>query len=74
MCIFIIVIFNILLIFIFVPIHIHTHTYSFLQALEHLTAFVADADRRTEMAKKRLAETQEELSSDAAEKVCYYLI
>lgn len=37
-----------------------------------MTAFVADADRRTEMAKKRLAETQEELSTDASEKVMFF--
>lgn len=34
-----------------------------------MEAFVADADRRTEHAKKRLAETQEELSTDASEKL-----
>lgn len=40
-----------------------------MQALEHLTSFVADADRKTEVAKKRLAETQEELSSEVSNKV-----
>ena len=39
-----------------------------LQALEQLQSFIADADRKTEQAKKRLAETQEELSTDVAAK------
>lgn len=38
----------------------------FLQAMEQLEAFVADADRKTEQARKRLAETQEELSAEVA--------
>ncbi|XP_074594044.1 putative RNA-binding protein Luc7-like 2 [Brevipalpus obovatus] len=40
-----------------------------LDALDHLQAFVADADRKTELAKKRLAETQEELSSEVTSKL-----
>lgn len=39
-----------------------------LQAMEHLQAFIADCDRRTEAAKKRLAETQEELTAEVAAK------
>lgn len=42
--------------------------FSFLQAMEHLQAFIADCDRRTEAAKKRLAETQEELTAEVAVK------
>jgi len=37
-------------------------------ALEHLKEFIADCDRRTELAKRRLAETQEELSAEVANK------
>lgn len=40
-----------------------------LQAAEHLQSFIADCDRRTELAKKRLAETQEEISAEVAAKV-----
>lgn len=40
-----------------------------IDALEHLNSFIADCDRRTELAKKRLAETQEELSAEAESKV-----
>lgn len=36
--------------------------------MEHLQAFIADCDRRTEAAKKRLAETQEELTAEVAVK------
>lgn len=36
--------------------------------MEHLQAFIADCDRRTEAAKKRLAETQEELTAEVAAK------
>jgi hypothetical protein len=36
--------------------------------MEHLQAFIADCDRRTELAKQRLAETQEELSAEVAQK------
>jgi len=39
-----------------------------VDACEHLTAFIADCDRRTELAKKRLAETQEELSTEVTTK------
>lgn len=39
------------------------------QAAEHLQSFIADCDRRTELAKKRLAETQEEISAEVAAKV-----
>jgi uncharacterized protein (UPF0335 family) len=38
------------------------------QATEHLRAFIEDCDRRTELAKKRLAETQEELSAEVSSK------
>lgn len=38
------------------------------QAMEHLQAFISDCDRRTEAAKQRLAETQEELSAEVAVK------
>ena len=41
---------------------------SFLQATDHLNAFIQDCDRRTELAKKRLAETQEELSAEVSSK------
>ncbi|KAI1301876.1 putative RNA-binding protein Luc7-like 1 [Halotydeus destructor] len=40
-----------------------------LDAFDHLTAFVAEADRKTELAKKRLCETQEELSQEVSEKL-----
>lgn len=36
--------------------------------MEHLQAFISDCDRRTESAKQRLAETQEELSAEVAAK------
>lgn len=36
--------------------------------MEHLQAFIADCDRRTESAKTRLAETQEELTAEVAVK------
>ena len=36
--------------------------------MEQLESFIAEADRKTEQAKKRLAETQEELSSEVAGK------
>ncbi|XP_044732062.1 putative RNA-binding protein Luc7-like 1 isoform X2 [Chrysoperla carnea] len=39
-----------------------------LEAMEHLEAFISDCDRRTEAAKQRLAETQEELSAEVAVK------
>ncbi|XP_018323987.1 putative RNA-binding protein Luc7-like 2 isoform X2 [Agrilus planipennis] len=39
-----------------------------LDAMEHLQAFISDCDRRTEAAKQRLAETQEELTAEVAAK------
>lgn len=36
--------------------------------MEHLQAFIADCDRRTDAAKTRLAETQEELTAEVAVK------
>lgn len=39
-----------------------------VDAAEHLKAFIDDCDRRTELAKKRLAETQEELSAEVSSK------
>ncbi|XP_048089528.1 putative RNA-binding protein Luc7-like 1 isoform X1 [Alosa pseudoharengus] len=39
-----------------------------LDAVDHLESFIADCDRRTELAKKRLAETQEEISAEGAAK------
>ena len=39
------------------------------QAMEHLQNFIGDCDRKTEMAKRRLKETQEELSEEANAKV-----
>lgn len=36
--------------------------------MEHLQAFIADCDRRTDAAKRRLAETQEELTAEVAVK------
>ncbi|XP_076070014.1 putative RNA-binding protein Luc7-like 1 isoform X2 [Oratosquilla oratoria] len=39
-----------------------------IDAMEHLQSFITDCDRRTEQAKKRLAETQEELSAEVAAK------
>merc|ERR1719205_213352 len=40
-----------------------------VKATEHLNAFIQDCDRRTELAKKRLMETQEELSAEVSSKV-----
>ena len=42
--------------------------------MEHLQNFVTDCDRKTEVAKRRLKETQEELSEEANSKVinCRY--
>lgn len=42
--------------------------YLLQQATEHLQAFISDCDRRTEAARKRLLETQEELTAEVAEK------
>lgn len=39
-----------------------------IKAMEHLQAFIADCDRRTEAAKRRLTETQEELSAEVQTK------
>uniref|UniRef100_A0AAV2LMT7 RNA-binding protein Luc7-like 2 n=1 Tax=Knipowitschia caucasica TaxID=637954 RepID=A0AAV2LMT7_KNICA len=39
-----------------------------LDAAEHLQSFINDCDRRTEMAKKRLVETQDEISAEVAAK------
>jgi hypothetical protein len=36
--------------------------------MDHLKSFIDDCDRRTEQAKKRLMETQEELSAEVSEK------
>lgn len=36
--------------------------------MEHLQSFINDCDRRTEASKKRLEETQEELSAEVAAK------
>lgn len=41
----------------------------YYQAAEHLQSFIADCDRRTELAKKRLAETQDEISAEVSAKV-----
>uniref|UniRef100_F6YEV6 LUC7 like n=1 Tax=Ornithorhynchus anatinus TaxID=9258 RepID=F6YEV6_ORNAN len=38
------------------------------QAMDHLESFIAECDRRTELAKKRLAETQEEISAEVSAK------
>ncbi|GLH02952.1 Putative RNA-binding protein Luc7-like 1 [Gryllus bimaculatus] len=46
----------------------HKDYYYDIDAMEHLQAFIADCDRRTELAKQRLAETQEELSAEVAAK------
>lgn len=40
-----------------------------VDAFEHLQSFVAECDRKMEQSKKRLKETQEELSEEAAAKV-----
>ncbi|XP_014259207.1 putative RNA-binding protein Luc7-like 1 isoform X1 [Cimex lectularius] len=39
-----------------------------IDAMEQLQSFITDCDRRTEVAKQRLLETQEELSAEVAEK------
>ncbi|XP_007468598.1 PREDICTED: putative RNA-binding protein Luc7-like 2-like [Lipotes vexillifer] len=39
-----------------------------LDAMDHLQSFIADCDRRTEVAKKRLGATQEEISAEVAAK------
>merc|ERR1719245_930264 len=40
-----------------------------VDACEHLKSFIDDCDRRTELQKKRLAETQEELSAEVTSKM-----
>jgi len=45
-----------------------------VQAFDHLQSFVAECDRKMEQSKKRLKETQEELSEEATAKVCSALI
>ena len=44
--------------------------------MEHLETFIAECDRKTELAKRRLKETQEELSEEATGKVrsCHIII
>lgn len=42
---------------------------NYLQALEQLEQFVKECDRRTDQARKKLAETQEELSAEATVKL-----
>ncbi|KAJ8786485.1 hypothetical protein J1605_005974 [Eschrichtius robustus] len=42
-----------------------------LDAMDHLESFIAECDRRTELAKKRLAETQEEISAEVSAKEEY---
>uniref|UniRef100_A0A8C5WAG7 LUC7 like 2, pre-mRNA splicing factor n=1 Tax=Leptobrachium leishanense TaxID=445787 RepID=A0A8C5WAG7_9ANUR len=39
-----------------------------LDATDHLQSFISDCDRRTDIAKKRLADTQEEISAEVAAK------
>lgn len=39
--------------------------------MEHLQTFITDCDRKTELAKRRLKETQEELSEEANAKVSF---
>ncbi|KAM4632320.1 putative RNA-binding protein Luc7-like 1 isoform 2-T2 [Discoglossus pictus] len=39
-----------------------------LDAMDHLESFIAECDRRTEIAKKRLSETQDEISAEVAAK------
>merc|ERR1719242_715560 len=39
-----------------------------IDAMEHLQSFISDCDRKTEVAKRRLKETQEELSDEANNK------
>uniref|UniRef100_S4RI13 Zgc:158803 n=1 Tax=Petromyzon marinus TaxID=7757 RepID=S4RI13_PETMA len=43
-----------------------------VDAMKHLQSFIADCDRRTEVAKKRLAETQEEISAEVSAKLVVY--
>lgn len=40
-----------------------------IDAMEHLDEFITDCDRRTEIAKKKLKETQDDLTEEATAKV-----
>jgi len=40
-----------------------------VDAMEHLDQFITDCDRRTEIAKKKLKETQDDLTEEATKKV-----
>ena len=40
-----------------------------IDAMEHLEEFIVDCDRRTEVAKKKLKETQDDLTEEATVKV-----
>lgn len=40
-----------------------------IDAMEHLEEFISDCDRRTELAKKKLKETQDDLTEEATAKV-----
>lgn len=40
-----------------------------IDAMEHLEEFIQDCDRRTDVAKKKLKETQDELTEEATGKV-----
>lgn len=42
--------------------------------MEHLQSFIVECDRKVELAKRRLKETQEELSEEANSKVRVGLI
>ncbi|XP_058874671.1 putative RNA-binding protein Luc7-like 2, partial [Acipenser ruthenus] len=46
----------------------HQEYFFELDATDHLQSFIADCDRRTELAKKRLADTQEEINAEVAAK------
>lgn len=45
-----------------------------IDAMEHLEEFISDCDRRTELAKKKLKETQDDLTEEATAKVWKLLI
>lgn len=40
-----------------------------IDAMEHLEEFIVDCDRRTEIAKRKLKETQDDLTEEATGKV-----
>lgn len=42
--------------------------------MDHLESFVAECDKKTELAARRLKETQEELSEEANQKVSFIII